>query len=974
MLENKEGLKSIDININTSEVSVCDTETVRNQRECNNKVRMKLRSELKGDFTPKHPIWSEWEVVKEAKKCLYCGIAGCQKSCPANVNVKEMLHSASVRSWYHAGKVLYSANPLGAITSYLCECEEGACMSGCHLTRTQSGALKIGEIQKFVALKFLNFDIPATRRPTIPEIPDKVAIVGAGPAGLSTAAYLARAGFINITVYEANSYAGGLPMSQISEHRLPREVVEKEIRLFRDYGIDFRFNTEVTKELVEELKKDHKAIIFTVGRSKPNMPRFAIPPDLKSKIVTSKDFLEEVNKEYKFGGEKKLDLSGKTVLVLGAGNTALDCCECAYRLGAESTRLVFRKEMKDIRASAKGINDLRIQGVEFSTLREPAAFTSRGVLTEVMKIVPGKAGGVVSSGQYEELYADLIIVAFGAQTPKDSFLQKYINHDKGGYECSSSGREDCHYYLGGDFRGSFSVIEAVNDGRNIAAKVYEQVTGKHYTNNLTEFYSEVDSEDISVYLHPSVRVQNPFIVSSSPSTINYEHIRGCFLAGFGGAVTRTVCPAKDIHTENTLRIYRINRYDRSDSGLYNNSFISTLPPERWVEIIKKLKTEFPDRVLVASILCLDVKEDWEGLARTMEGAGADALELNLSCPSQFIVHDKDHGELHGFGTEYIERVTKYVREAVKIPIFAKFAPDTAPGTLEDCAMAAIRGGADGVTYSNAIGSIPRVQLDGTPVPLIGANGSHRSTISSGGYSGSAIRPIILNGVAKIYRKLTKEGLNTTKPIIGVGGVDCADTAMQFIYCGATAVQVCSAIQTHSCEIVQEMKAGMRFILYANRHIDRPEMAEFVHTFHDRGIYPDYEVKGKRIFRVQEAVSFDDNPKRAPRTGTGHSVQGLLSKCIGVSNNYFDVRPGIQQGVEWVCKATVDGSGCIGCGTCVVSCRDSGSNCIFVDSSSVVRVVERDCDGCGLCATVCPTGCIAMQPQEGTLRTPSVQFR
>lgn len=970
-----EGLKTIDVNLNASEVSVCATETIRNERECNNKMRMKLRSELKGDFTPKHPVWSEWEVVKEAKECLYCGIAGCQKSCPANVNIKEMLHSASVRSWYHAGKVLYSANPLGAITSYLCECEEGACMSGCHLTRTQSGALKIGEIQKFIALKFLDFDIPASRRPTIPEIQDKIAIVGAGPAGLSTATYLARAGFVNITVYESNSYAGGLPMSQISQHRLPKEVVDKEVRLLHDYGIQFKFNTEVTKEMVEEMKKDHKAIIFTVGRSKPNMPRFGVPPELKDKVVTSKDFLEQVNREYKFGGEKKLDLTGKTVLVLGAGNTALDCCECAYRLGAESTRLVFRREMKDIRASSNGINDLRRQGVEFSTLREPTAFTSRGVLTEVMKLVPSKPGVVKSSGQYEELYADLIIVSFGAQTPKDSFLQKYINHEKGSYECSSSGKEECHYYTGGDFRGSFSVIEAVNDGRNIAAKVYEQVTGKKYSNYLTEFYSEVDSEDISAYIHPSVRLPNPFIASSSPATINYDHIKNCYLAGFGGAVTRTICPAKDIHTENTLRVFRINRYDRSDSGLYNNSLISNIPPEKWVVMIKKLKEEFPDRVLIASILCLDIKEDWQSLAKMMEDAGADAIELNLSCPNQFLIIEGKSGELQGIGNEDVEKVTRYVREAVKIPIFAKLAPDTAPGSLEEYAMAAIRGGADGITYSNAIGSIPRVQLDGTPVPLIGAHGSHRSTISSGGYSGSSIRPIVLNGVARIFRKFKREGIQKSKTIMGVGGVDCADTAMQYIYCGATAVQVCSAIQTHSIEVVQEMKAGIRFILYANRHIERPQMAEFIHTYHDRAIYPDYEIKQHRSFNNEDDAEemLDSNPKRAPRTGTGHAVVGQLSKCIGVSNNYFDIRPHIQQCDQWICKATVNTSMCIGCGTCVVSCRDGGCGCIFVDSNNVVRIVEKDCDGCGLCATVCPIGCISMMPEEGTMRSPTARM-
>eukprot|EP00766_Chilomastix_caulleryi_P004761 gnl/Chilomastix_caulleri/608.p1 GENE.gnl/Chilomastix_caulleri/608~~gnl/Chilomastix_caulleri/608.p1 ORF type:complete len:254 (+),score=75.62 gnl/Chilomastix_caulleri/608:154-915(+) len=222
---------------------------------------------------------------------------------------------------------------------------------------------------------------------------------------------------------------------------------------------------------------------------------------------------------------------------------------------------------------------------------------------------------------------------------------------------------------------------------------------------------------------------------------------------------------------------------------------------------------------------------------------------------------------------------------------------------------------------------------------------------------------------KIYRKFQKEGIHKVKPIIGVGGVDCSDTAMQYIYCGATAVQACSAIHTHSCEVVQEMKAGMRFILYANRHIDRPEMAGFIHTYHDRAIYPDYEIKAR--YEDPDDEIMNDNPKRAPRTGTGHTATGQLTRCVGVANNYFEIRPHIQQSEQWACKAVIDNDMCIKCGTCVVACRDGAADCMKVNSRGVVKIVERDCDGCGLCATVCPIACISMQPPEGATRSSTV---
>lgn len=910
-------------------------------------------------FTPSEPVWSEWEVVQEAKRCLYCGLPGCQKSCPTSLNMKELLHSASVRSWYHGGKIIYSANPLGLATSFLCECKDGTCQSGCNLAKTNRGPINTNEVQKFVATRFLNFGLTVARNPKVEEIKEPVAIIGAGPGGISAATYLARAGFTDITMFDKKPYIGGILMSQISEHRLPTELERAELGMLSDYGVKFNLGKEIDSNTFNEIRKKYHYIVLAVGRSQANLPRFTIPKNLESRVQTSQQFLEQLCNEVKRGAERKLDLKGKNVIVCGAGNTAFDCCECAYRLGAATVRLVMRREMKDVRGHSAGIDSLRKIGVEFTTLREPAKLTETGLIADVMRPVAGKPGMVEKTNNQEEIPGDFVITCFGASVPKDSFLTPLLEHEKGSYECSNV-KDGNHIYLVGDFAGSVSVVEAVNDGRCVAAEIYKAVSGKEYCPSLAEIWTEVDAEDISIDV-AGMHFPNPFMISSAPISLTYRHLRNCYLAGFGGCVTKTIVLTKDIHVENSLRIFKINQDDRANNTYYNNCMISDHPHEYWLEAIKKLKQEFPDRVLIASIMCSDSKEDWQLLSKLVEKAGADAIEMNLSCPNQcaaegdaeeaFSNAEKAMAMALGQDLKAVERTTRYVTEVVHIPVFPKLTPNTIQGNIEDYAMAAVRGGATGVSYSNTISVIPKIQLDGSGYPLIGAEGTFRMNIPSGGYSGTSIRPIVLNGVARIWRKYVEEGLEKDHYILGIGGIDSSDAAMQFIYAGASALQVCSACQTYSYEIVQEMKSGMQFILYANRHIDRPGLAEFIHGYGDRSVFPDHEGKAPE--------SNDIAPKRAPKTTTGHELKGQLATKRGIANKYLESRAKMQHTPEWMCKAVINEETCLRCGTCMTSCRDNANNAIEVDDKGVVRVNSNFCIGCGLCSTVCPVQAIRM---------------
>lgn len=149
---------------------------------------------------------------------------------------------------------------------------------------------------------------------------------------------------------------------------------------------------------------------------------------------------------------------------------------------------------------------------------------------------------------------------------------------------------------------------------------------------MPEFWSEVDEVDLSTVVN-GVKYPNPFMISSSPTSLTYEHCRRALEAGWGGVVVKTAVLTKDVHVENCLRIFKITN-NPGDNTYGNNCMVSDHPHDYWVKSIKQLKKDFPQRVIIASIMCSDVKEDWEQLAKLMEEAGADGLELNFSCPNQ----------------------------------------------------------------------------------------------------------------------------------------------------------------------------------------------------------------------------------------------------------------------------------------------------------------------------------------------------
>lgn len=227
--------------------------------------------------------------------------------------------------------------------------------------------------------------------------------------------------------------------------------------------------------------------------------------------------------------------------------------------------------------------------------------------------------------------------------------------------------------------------------------------------------------------------------------------------------------------------------------------ISEKTEEYWLQTVRELKQDFPTKIVIASIMASYNKEDWIELASRAEQVGSDALELNLSCPHG--MGERGMGLACGQDENMVLNICKWVRSAVKIPFFAKMTPNITD--IRKIAAAAKEGGADGVTATNTVSGLMGLDGKGSAWPAVGKQ--LRTTY--GGVSGSAIRPIALRAVSAIANALP--GF----PILATGGIESAETGLQFLNAGASVLQVCSAVQNQDFTVIDDYVTGLKALLY-----------------------------------------------------------------------------------------------------------------------------------------------------------------
>ncbi len=293
-----------------------------------------------------------------------------------------------------------------------------------------------------------------------------------------------------------------------------------------------------------------------------------------------------------------------------------------------------------------------------------------------------------------------------------------------------------------------------------------------------------------------IKSPNPFWLASAPPTDKEYNVRRAFEAGWGGVVWKTLGEeGPPIVNVNGPRYGAIWGADRRLLGLNNIELITDRPLQTNLDEIRRVKRDYPDRAVVASIMVPCEESAWREILPRVEDTGADGIELNFGCPHG--MSERGMGSAVGQVPEYVEMVAAWCKQYSNMPVIVKLTPNITD--IRKPAMAALKGGADAVSLINTISSITSVDLDDfSPEPSIDGRGAH------GGYCGPAVKPIALNMVAEIAR--TPETANL--PISGIGGVSTWRDAAEFMSLGAGNVQVCTAAMTYGFHIVQEMISGL----------------------------------------------------------------------------------------------------------------------------------------------------------------------
>src|SRR3954466_1354319 len=292
-----------------------------------------------------------------------------------------------------------------------------------------------------------------------------------------------------------------------------------------------------------------------------------------------------------------------------------------------------------------------------------------------------------------------------------------------------------------------------------------------------------------------IKAPNPFWLASAPPTDKAYNVERAFRAGWGGVVWKTLGEDPPIVNVNGPRYGAIHAQDRRVIGFNNIELITDRPLEVNLREIKEVKSRWPDRALLVSLMVPCTEESWKAILARVEETGADGVELNFGCPHG--MSERGMGSAVGQVPEYVEMVTRWCKEHSRLPVIVKLTPNVT--NILHPARAARRGGADAVSLINTISSIMAVDLDAmSPSPSVDGKGAH------GGYCGPAIKPIALRMVGEIARDRESSGM----AISGIGGISTWRDAAEFMALGAGNVQVCTAAMVYGFKVVGDMIDGL----------------------------------------------------------------------------------------------------------------------------------------------------------------------
>ncbi len=441
----------------------------------------------KTQFVEIHEQFKPEEASEQSHRCLECGNPYCEWKCPVHNFIPNWLKLVSEGNILEAAELSHQTNTLPEVCGRVCP-QDRLCEGACTLN-DGFGAVTIGNVEKYIT----DTAFAMGWRPDLSNVVPtgkRVAIIGAGPAGLGCADVLARAG-VSPVVFDRYPEIGGLLTFGIPEFKLEKSVLSRRREIFEGMGIEFRLNTEIGKDVsIDDLLSEYDAVFMGMGTytyMKGGFPGEDLPG-----VYDALDFLiANVNRNLGFEKSPQdfVDMKGKKVVVLGGGDTAMDCNRTSIRQGANSVACAYRRDEANMPGSRKEVKNAKDEGVKFLFNRQPIAIVGEDRV-EGVKVVETRLGEPDARGRRspepipgseEVLPADAVIIAFGFRpSPADWFTDKDVGTDSQGRVVAP---EEGQYkfqttnpkiFAGGDMvRGSDLVVTAIWEGRQAAEGILD---------------------------------------------------------------------------------------------------------------------------------------------------------------------------------------------------------------------------------------------------------------------------------------------------------------------------------------------------------------------------------------------------------------------------------------------------------------------------------------------------------------------
>ncbi len=432
--------------------------------------------------------YSEEEAVAEAQRCIICKNPCCESKCPVYINIREVLAFIAEGRFKEAYGLLMRDNAIPGITGRVCPQEE-QCEGACIMGRT-GDAINVGKLESFAADWARRNGVVEEVR--IEERPQRIAIVGSGPAGISCAVDLRKKGY-QVTMYEALHMAGGVLQYGIPAFRLPKDIVDFELRHLEKIGVDLRLNSVVGQSVsFKELRERFDAVFLGTGAGAPRF--MGIPGERANGVYAANEFLIRVNlmKAYRFPEYDTPIICGRRVGVVGAGNVAMDAARCARRLGSEEVSIIYRRTMKESPARQEEIHHATEEGIVFRELVNPVRVIVNGegwvTGVELVRMElgdpdnSGRPRPVEVKGSNVTLELDTLILSLGS-LPNRMFLERAPElqvHSWGGIKVDTNMMTAVPgVFAGGDsITGGATVIAALGQGRKAAVAIHKYLSGE----------------------------------------------------------------------------------------------------------------------------------------------------------------------------------------------------------------------------------------------------------------------------------------------------------------------------------------------------------------------------------------------------------------------------------------------------------------------------------------------------------------